>query len=165
MSNDFEKMANELQASIMEDARKVYSEKVIDRWLNPRNLGKIRNPDGFAKIKGPCGDTMQISFKVKNGRFSKIKFMTDGCASSIAAGSMATELAQGKKILEAVQINQQMILEALDGLPEESVHCALLASNTLHEALKKYFDANKNDSVKQRDKDINRRGRIEDANL
>jgi len=165
MSNDFEKMANELQASIMEDARKVYSEKVIDRWLNPRNLGKIRNPDGVAKIKGPCGDTMQISFKVKNGRFSKIKFMTDGCASSIAAGSMATELAQGKKILEAVQINQQMILEALDGLPEESVHCALLASNTLHEALKNYFDANKNDSVKQRDKDINRRGRIEDANL
>ncbi len=165
MSSDFEKMANEFQASIMEDARKVYSEKVIERWLNPRNLGKIRNPDGFAKIKGPCGDTMQISFKVKNGRFSKIKFITDGCASSIAAGSMATELAQGKKIEEALEINQQMILKALDGLPEESVHCALLASNTLHKAIKNYFHSNKNDSVKQRDKDMNRRGRIEDANL
>jgi nitrogen fixation NifU-like protein len=143
MSNDFEKMANELQASIMEDARKVYSEKVIERWLNPRNMGRIRNPDGFAKVKGPCGDTMQISFKVKDGRLSKIKFMTDGCASSIAAGSMATELAQGKKIEVAGEISQQMILEALKGLPEESVHCALLASDTLKEAVKNYSDSKK----------------------
>jgi len=143
MSNDFEKTANELQASIMEDARKIYSEKVIERWLNPRNSGKIRNPDGFAKIKGPCGDTMQISFKVKDGRLSKIKFRTDGCASSIAAGSMAAELAQGKKPEEAAEVSQQMILEALDGLPEESVHCALLASNTLKEAVKNYSDSKK----------------------
>jgi nitrogen fixation NifU-like protein len=153
MSNDFEKMAEELQASIMEDARKVYSEKVIERWLNPRNLGKIRNPDGFAKIIGPCGDTMQISFRVKDGRLSRIKFTTDGCASSIAAGSMAAELAQGKKIEEAAEISQQMILNALDGLPEESVHCALLASNTLKEAITNYFDSNRNNSVKQRDKE------------
>jgi len=158
MSSDFEKMADELQASIMEDARKVYSEKVIERWLNPRNSGKIRSPDGFAKIEGPCGDTMQISFKVKDGRLSKIKFMTDGCASSIAAGSMATELAQGKKIEEAAEISQQMILEALEGLPEESVHCALLASNTLREAIKNYFDLKRNDSVPQRDQDIDTRG-------
>jgi nitrogen fixation NifU-like protein len=158
MSNDFEKTVNELQASIMEDARKVYSEKVIQRWLNPRNLGKIRTPDGFAKIKGPCGDTMQISFQVKNHRISKIRFMTDGCASSIAAGSMATELAQGKKPEEAAEISQQMILDALDGLPEESVHCALLASDTLKGAIKNYFDFKRNDSVKQRDRDITMRG-------
>jgi nitrogen fixation NifU-like protein len=143
MSNDFEKTANELQASIMDDARKIYSEKVIERWLNPRNLGKIRNADGFAKIKGPCGDTMQISFKVKDGRLSKLKFMTDGCASSIAAGSMATELAQGRKIEETAEISQEMILGALDGLPEESVHWALLASNTLKEAVKKYSASKK----------------------
>ena len=136
MSNDFEKTANELQESIMEDAKKIYSEKVIELWLNPRNRGKVRKADGFAKIKGPCGDTMQISFKVKDGRLSKIKFMTDGCASSIAAGSIATELAQGKKIEEAAEISQEMILDALDGLPEESVHCALLASTTLKEAIK-----------------------------
>ncbi|MGB9628043.1 MAG: iron-sulfur cluster assembly scaffold protein [Thermodesulfobacteriota bacterium] len=138
MSNDFQKAADELQALIMEDAKKVYSEKVIERWLSPKNLGKIRKPDGFAKIKGPCGDTMEISFKVKDGRLSRIKFVTDGCASSIAAGSMTTELAQGKKIEEAVKISPQMILDALDGLPEESVHCALLASNTLKEAIKDY---------------------------
>jgi nitrogen fixation NifU-like protein len=153
MSNDFEKTVNELQTSIMEDARKVYSEEVIERWLKPRNLGKTRNPDGFAKIKGPCGDTMQISFKVKDGRLSKIRFMTDGCASSIAAGSMATELAQRKKIEEAAEISQQMILEALKGLPEESVHCALLASNTLKGAIRNYLDSKRNHSVKQRDKE------------
>jgi len=152
MSSDFEKTVNELQASIMEDARKIYSEKVIERWLNPRNLGKIRKPDGFAKIKGPCGDTMQISFKVKDHKISKIRFMTDGCASSIASGSMATELAKGKKIEEAVNISQQMILDALDVLPEESVHCALLASNTLKEAIRNYFDSKRNDPVKQRNK-------------
>ena len=138
MYNNFQKAADELQALIMEDAKKVYSEKVIERWLNPKNLGKIRNPDGFAKIKGPCGDTMQISFKVKGHKISKIRFGTDGCASSIAAGSMATELAMGKRIEEAVKISPQMILDALDGLPEESVHCALLASNTLKEAIKDY---------------------------
>ena len=152
MSNDFEKTAKELQASIMEDARKIYSEKVIERWLNPRNLGRIRKPDGFAKIKGPCGDTMQISFKVKDGRLSKIIFMTDGCASSIAAGSMATELAQGKKIEEAAEIGQQMILEALEGLPEESVHCALLASNTLKEAVKNYSESKKHNPEKHETK-------------
>jgi nitrogen fixation NifU-like protein len=153
MSNDFEKTANELQESIMEDARKIYSEKVIERWLNPRNRGKVRNADGFAKIKGPCGDTMQISFKVKDHNISKIRFMTDGCASSIASGSMATELAQGKKIEEVSKISQQMILDALDGLPEESVHCALLASNTLKEAIKNYFDSKRKDPVEQRNKE------------
>jgi nitrogen fixation NifU-like protein len=148
MSNDFEKMVNELQTSIMEDARKIFSEKVIERWLSPRSFGKIKKPDGFAKIKGPCGDTMQISFKVRDGRLSKIKFVIDGCASSIASGSMATELAQGKKPEEAAEISQQMILDALDGLPEESVHCALLASNTLREAIRKYLDSSKNKSPK-----------------
>ena len=153
MSNDFEKMVNEIEESIMEDARRTYSEKVIERWLNPRNLGKIRNADGFAKIKGPCGDTMQISLKVKDHRISKIRFTTDGCASSIAAGSMATELAQGDKLEEAAKISQQMILEGLDGLPEESVHCALLASSTLKEAIKNYFDSKKNNPAKQRYKE------------
>jgi nitrogen fixation NifU-like protein len=86
---------------------------------------------------------MQISFKVKDGKLSKIKFMTDGCASSIAAGSMATELAQAQDIEDAMKISQQMILDALDGLPEESVHCALLASNTLKEAIKDYLNSKK----------------------
>jgi nitrogen fixation NifU-like protein len=144
MSNDFKKTVKDIQASIMEDARSIYSEKVIERWLNLRNRGRVKNADGFTKIKGPCGDTMQISFKVKDRKLSKIKFMTDGCASSIAAGSIATELAQGRKIEEAAEISQEMILDALDGLPEESVHCALLASNTLKEAIKNHISKKEN---------------------
>jgi nitrogen fixation NifU-like protein len=150
MSNDFEKTANELQESIMEDARKIYSEKVIERWLNPRNWGKVREADGVAKIKGPCGDTMQVSFKVKNHRISNIRFTTSGCATSIASGSMATELAKGRKIEEAAEISQEMILDALGGLPEESVHCALLASNTLKEAIKDYLNSKGKDPLKDR---------------
>jgi len=153
MSDNLERMVNEIQESIIEDARRSYSEKVIERWLTPRNLGEIKNADGFAKINGPCGDTMQIFFEVKDRRISKIRFTTDGCASSIAAGSMATELAQGDKLEVAAEISQQMILEGLDGLPEESVHCALLASNTLKEAIKNYFDSKKNNPAKQRYKE------------
>lgn len=140
MSSDWEKTADELQAAIMEDARKVYTEKVIERWLNPRNRGKLRNADGFAKIKGPCGDTMQISLRVKGDKISQIRFGTDGCASSLASGSMATELAQGKTLEEASKVSQQMILDALGGLPEESIHCALLASNTLKKAIENYLE-------------------------
>ena len=143
MSNDLGKTVTEIQASVMEDAKRVYSGKVIERWLNPRNWGKVRNPDGFARIKGPCGDTIQISFKIEGGRLSKIRFTTNGCASSIAAGSMATELAQGKKVEEAAGISERMILATLDGLPEESMHCALLASNTLKEAIRYYVDSKK----------------------
>jgi nitrogen fixation NifU-like protein len=150
MSNDFEKRVNGLQESIMEDARKIYSEKVIERWLNPRNSGKVRDADGFAKIKGPCGDTMQISLKIKETQIVDIRFLTDGCASSIAAGSMATELAKGQDIEDAMKISQQMILDALDGLPEESVHCALLASNTLKEAIKDYLNSKGKDPLKDR---------------
>jgi nitrogen fixation NifU-like protein len=150
MSNDFEKTANELQESIMEDARKIYSEKVIERWLNPRNWGKVREADGVAKIKGPCGDTMQVSFKVKDHRISNIRFTTSGCATSIASGSMATELAKGRKIEEAAEISQEMILDALGGLPEESVHCALLASNTLKEAIKGYLNSQGKSPLKDR---------------
>jgi nitrogen fixation NifU-like protein len=93
---------------------------------------------------------MQISFKVKDHNISKIRFMTDGCASSIASGSMATELAKGQKIEEVSKISQQMILDALDGLPEESVHCALLASNTLKEAIKDYLNSKGKDPLKDR---------------
>jgi nitrogen fixation NifU-like protein len=150
MSNDFEKRVNGLQESIMEDARKIYSEKVIERWLNPRNSGKVRDADGFAKIKGPCGDTMQISLMIKGAQIVDIRFLTDGCASSIAAGSMATELAKGQDIEDAMKISQQMILDALDGLPEESVHCALLASNTLKEAIKDYLNSKGKDPLKDR---------------
>ena len=127
---------DELQALVMADARKIYSETVIDHAMNPRNLGAMQDADGFAKVTGPCGDTMEIWLKVKSSTITDINFMTDGCGTSIASGSMITELARGKSIGAAIKISQQDILNVLGGLPEESEHCALLASNTLKAAIR-----------------------------
>ena len=129
----------QLQAEIIEDARKVYSEKVIERWLNPKNFGKIEDPDGFGRVTGLCGDVMEISLRVNNDRIIEAKFLTQGCGPTLAAGCMATELAVGRTVQEAFKINHKVILDNLGGLPEESEHCALLASDTLKEALKDYF--------------------------
>ena len=136
---DIEKFSRELQEQIMEQIRKQYSETVIDHWQNPRNLRKIESPDGHAKVKGPCGDTMKMWIKVKDGKISDASFLTDGCGTTIASGSMVTELSKGKSITEAHKIDQKSVLEALDGLPEESEHCALLAANTLKETLNNYL--------------------------
>jgi len=124
---------------IKQEMRKIYSEAAIEHSMNPRNLGEIENADGFAQVTGPCGDTMQIWLKVKNGTISDVRFMTDGCGTSIAADSMLTELTKGKSIAEARKISQQDVLSALGGLPEESQHCALLAANTLKEAIRDYL--------------------------
>jgi nitrogen fixation NifU-like protein len=127
---------DELRARVMADARRIYSEKAIDHAINPRNLGEMQNADGFARITGPCGDTMEVWLKEKNNTITDINFSTDGCGPSLASGSMMTELAKGKSISEAIRISQQDILNALGGLPEENEHCALLASNTLKAAIR-----------------------------
>ena len=139
MAEKFDDPFKELEQSIMEDMKQFYSEKTIDHFLNPRNLGEIPAPDGYGRITGPCGDTMEIYLKIRDGRVMNASFWTDGCGPSIASGSMVTELATGKSILEARTITQQNILDALGGLPEESLHCALLAANTLKEAIKDYL--------------------------
>ena len=136
---DLENFAKALQEQIMEQARKEYSEPVIDRWINPRHQGTLEQPDGYGKVTGSCGDTIEIWLKVKNGAIVNATFMTDGCGTSIASGSMVTELARGKSISEARSISQQDVLGALGGLPEESEHCALLAANTLKEAMRDYI--------------------------
>ena len=130
---------DDLQALVMADARKIYSEAVIDHAMNPRNLGTMQDVDGFASITGPCGDTMEIWLKVNNNAIVDINFMTDGCGTSIASGSMMTELAKDKSIGEATKISQQDILNALGGLPEESKHCALLSADTLKTAIRDYL--------------------------
>jgi len=139
MAQKFDDSFKELEQSVMEDMRAVYSEKTIDHFLSPRNLGGIPAPDGFGRITGPCGDTMEIYLKVTDGRVMNASFWTDGCGPSIASGSMVTELAKGKSVSEAQKITQQDVLDALGGLPEDSLHCALLAANTLKEALKDYL--------------------------
>jgi len=124
---------------IKAEMRKVYSETVIDHAMNPRNVGNMETTDGYASVTGPCGDTMEIWLKVRNDIIAETTFMTDGCGTAIAAGSMVTELAKGKPIIQTNKISQQDVLDALGGLPEESQHCALLAANTLKEAAKDYL--------------------------
>jgi len=132
-----------LEKSVMADMRKVYSKMTVDHIINPRNLGDMADASGFGRVTGPCGDTIEIWLEVKDGIVADATFLTDGCGSAIASGSMATELAKGRSIPEILKISQQDILKALDGLPEESAHCALLAANTLKEAIKDYITLKK----------------------
>jgi nitrogen fixation NifU-like protein len=139
MGEEFDDSFKELEQTVMDDMRQIYSQKTIDHFLNPRNLREIPAHDGSGRTTGPCGDTMQIYLKVKDGKITDASFWTDGCGPSIASGSMVSELAKGKSIPEAQKTTQQNILDALGGLPEESLHCALLAANTLKEAIKDYL--------------------------
>jgi nitrogen fixation NifU-like protein len=139
MAEEFDDAFKEVEQSVMEDMKRVYSEKTIDHFLNPRNLGGIPAPDGFGRVTGSCGDTMEIYLKVRDGRVMNASFWTDGCGTSIASGSMVTEMAKRMDISEAQRISQQDVLAALGGLPEESEHCALLAADTLKEAIKDYL--------------------------
>lgn len=120
-------------------AETVYSATAIDHMRNPRNVGMISSADGQACITGPCGDTMEIWLRVRDGLIEQATFWTDGCGTTIAAGSMVTELAKGKRAGEAFRIEQRDVLDALGGLPDESVHCALLASDTLKQAIQDYL--------------------------
>jgi nitrogen fixation NifU-like protein len=139
MASEFD----ELEEYIMADMRRTYTDTVIDHAMYPRNVGSMSNADGFGSVTGPCGDTMEIWLRVKEGKIVNATFWTDGCGTSIAAGSMVTELAEGVTAIEALRITQQEVLDALGGLPEESVHCALLAANTLREAVRDYLTTRK----------------------
>ena len=134
---------DKLQELIMADMRKVYSETTIEHAMNPRNVGSMADANGFSRVTGPCGDTMEIWLRVKNSTVADVTFLTDGCGTSIASGSMVTELAKGRSIAGVLKISQQDVLKALGGLPEESTHCALLAANTLKEAIKDYITLEK----------------------
>ena len=143
MAQEFDDAFKGLEQSVMEDMRKTYSETTIDHFLNPKNLGEIPSPDGFARITGPCGDTMAIYLKVKDDKIMNACFWRDGCGCSIASGSILTRLAKGKSVSGAQKITQQDVLDALDGLPEDDAHCALLATITLREAIKDYLASKK----------------------
>ncbi|MFC2042467.1 iron-sulfur cluster assembly scaffold protein [Chloroflexota bacterium] len=127
------------QELVKEEMSKLYSQTVIDHAMNPRNVGNTEAADGYASVTGPCGDTMDIWLKVKDDTIVKATFMTDGCGTTIAAGSMVTELAKDNSISQTLRTRQEDVLSALEGLPEESKHCALLAANTLKAAAKDYL--------------------------
>jgi nitrogen fixation NifU-like protein len=117
----------------------VYSEKVMDHFANPRNVGEIADADGVGKVGNPqCGDVMWLYIKVKGDIITDIKFKTFGCGAAIATSSMITEMAKGKTLEEAKKISRQNVAEELDGLPPQKMHCSNLAADALREAIKDY---------------------------
>jgi nitrogen fixation protein NifU and related proteins len=117
----------------------VYSEKVLNHFKNPHNVGEIKDADGVGSVGNPvCGDMMTIYIKVKEDKIEDIKFKTYGCGAAIATSSMTTELAKGKTLEEAMDITRQSVADALDGLPPVKMHCSNLAADALHEAIKNY---------------------------
>ncbi|MFO8010092.1 MAG: iron-sulfur cluster assembly scaffold protein [Dehalococcoidia bacterium] len=139
MEKDIDQIQQELQEMVLEDIRKIYSEKTIDHAMNPRNVGEMPAADGYGGALGSCGDSMEIWLKVKDDVVRDARFWTDGCSSTIACGSVITEMAKGKPLAEAQRIGQQDVLKSLDGLPEENEHCAALAANAIKEAIKDYL--------------------------
>jgi len=137
-ASTLDEIADEIQRSIIEDALKEFSERVVEEAINPRNVGRIESPDGEGTITGSCGDTVTISLKVDHDRIVDIRFLTDGCGPTIASASVLTQLVKGKTIEEASRIEDQDIMQVLGELPEDHLHCPVLAVNTLKEAIEDY---------------------------
>jgi len=116
-----------------------YSKKVMEHFMNPRNVGTIENPDGYGKVGNPvCGDLMEMYITVKDDVITDMKFQTFGCGSAIATSSMVTEMAKGMHVDEAMKITRNDVADELDGLPPIKMHCSNLAADALHEAIKDY---------------------------
>jgi nitrogen fixation NifU-like protein len=133
--SDFDKMIEKIQNEVYEQERMVFSERVIKEYNNPKNIGKIVQPDAFARLTGWCGDTMEIYLKMDHDIIEDISFMTDGCGATIACGSMLTSMVKGRSVDEVKAITDNDLVTALEGLPEENLHCAHLAIITLEKAL------------------------------
>ena len=121
----------------------LYSEKVMDHFRNPRNVGVIENADGVGEVGNTvCGDIMKIYLKIKDGIIEDVKFNTFGCGSAIASSSMATEMIKGKPVSEALELTNKAVAEALDGLPAHKLHCSVLAEQAVKKDVKDYYDKN-----------------------
>ena len=121
----------------------LYSDKVMDHFQNPRNVGKMDDADGIGEVgNAKCGDSMRMYIKVEDGVITDCKFNTFGCGSAIATSSMATELIKGKPVEEALELSNQAVVEALDGLPPQKIHCSVLAEEAVRAAVKDYYDKN-----------------------
>jgi len=138
-NKNFEDLINEIKRKIQSEEKRIYSEKVIYEYRNPTNFGVIEKPDTAALIKGPCGDTMKITVIIENNIIKKACFWTDGCGATIACGNMITKMIKDKKVEEALNISKNDLIKALDGLPNEHLHCAKLAIDTLNMALLKKY--------------------------
>jgi nitrogen fixation protein NifU and related proteins len=137
---NLEEAARRLQEQMERDILAAYGPTVLDHWKNPRNLGLLENPDGYARLSGTCGDTMEMTVRVDDDVVVGCGFLTDGCGSTAVCGSAATWLATNRSLIEALgAVTTRGILELLGGLPEGDVHCAELAAETLRRALADYL--------------------------
>jgi len=134
-TTNFDRVVAELQRAIIEQERALYSAKVIEEAHNPTNMGRMAEPDAYGIVHGWCGDTMEIYLRLDEESVKEATFVTDGCGPSVACGSMLTRMVQGMSLEEASGIRPEDLIVALDGLPEDSVHCAELAVKTLWEAI------------------------------
>jgi nitrogen fixation NifU-like protein len=139
MADEFDDFTRSLQSQIYEETREAYGEVAFERWLKPMYVGVMRDPDGYGRVTGTCGDTMEIFLRFEKDRVKAATFRTDGCGPSTVCGSFAAELAHGKNPEEIVDITGELILNIFGGLPKEDRHCAFLAAETLQEALDDYM--------------------------
>lgn len=129
----------------MAESWSMYSEKVMEHFRNPRNVGEMENPDGIGHVGNPvCGDIMELYIKVNRGIIVDAKFKTFGCGAAIATSSMVTELVKGKSVEEALKISNRAVADALDGLPPIKLHCSVLAEEALKSAIDDYLNNSKN---------------------
>ena len=118
----------------------LYSEKVMDHFTNPRNVGEIEDADGIGEVgNAKCGDIMKMFLKIDNGVITDIKFKTFGCGAAVATSSMATEMIKGRKLEDALKLTNMAVVEALDGLPDSKLHCSVLAEQALKAAISDYY--------------------------
>ena len=136
--SDFDRMGEEIRKAIIEEERALYSERVIEEYHHPKNVDRMSEPDGVGVVHGWCGDTMEVYLRVSGRRIVEATFMTDGCGPTVACGSKITTMIRGMSVGQASELTKDALLDALDGLPEESQHCAQLAVNTLQEAIGSY---------------------------
>lgn len=130
----------------MGDVSSLYSEKVMDHFRNPRNVGEVENPDGIGRVGNPiCGDVMELYIKIRDGIIVDAKFKTFGCGAAIATSSMVTEMVKGKRIEEALKISNKAVAEALDGLPAAKMHCSSLGEEALKSAIADYMARTKDE--------------------
>ncbi len=126
----------------------LYSEKVMDHFTNPRNVGEIEDADGIGEVgNAKCGDIMKMFLKIDNGVITDIKFKTFGCGAAVATSSMATEMIKGRKLEDALKLTNKAVVEALDGLPDSKLHCSVLAEQALKAAISDYYKRQGGDPV------------------
>jgi nitrogen fixation protein NifU and related proteins len=146
MNDDFDVLVDKLQEQIIDEAKEVFGEAGVERWLNPKYNGRMQNCDTSASIKGKCGDTMEIFLKFDRNRVKSASYFTDGCPSSSICGSITAEMALEKDSDELTEITGDAVMKKIGRFPEEKKHCAFLATETLQEALRCFMihETNKN---------------------